>query len=76
MELIASDRPGLLSLIGEAMVKCGVTLQNAKVATIGAHVEDVFYITDRAGQPLRDEAQYRCLTETITALLDKNRPAA
>lgn len=76
MELIASDRPGLLSLVGEAMVKCGVILQNAKVATIGAHVEDVFYITDRAGDPLRDEAQFRCLTDTVTALLDNTRAAS
>lgn len=75
MDLVASDRPGLLSLIGEAMVKCDVILQNAKVATIGAHVEDVFYITDRAGKPLEHDTQFHCLTETITALLDKSRPS-
>ncbi len=75
MDLVASDRPGLLSLIGEALVTCGVILQNAKVATIGAHVEDVFYITDKSGKPLQQDTQFRCLTDAITGLLDKTRPA-
>ena len=75
MELIALDRPGLLSLVGEAMVKCNVDLQNAKVATIGAHVEDVFYITDKKGEPLRSEPQFRCLSASVKELLDNARLA-
>ena len=35
MEVIATDRPGVLSQIASAMRFCGVRLQNAKVATFG-----------------------------------------
>ncbi len=54
LEVIAADRPGLLSRFGQAFVECGIRLQNAKIATLGAHADDVFFITDDHNQPLRD----------------------
>jgi len=69
MEVMASDRPGLLSKIGQALTGCGVMLQNAKVATLGERVEDVFFITDRQGRPLEDETQFDCLREHINDLV-------
>ena len=56
MEVVTSDRPGLLSRIGWALVDSEVSLQNAKIATFGERVEDMFYVTDAAGHPLSDEA--------------------
>ena len=46
MEVITSDRPGLLSQIGWALVETSVNLQNAKIATFGERAEDMFYVTD------------------------------
>jgi len=71
-ELIAADRPGLLARVGQALVKCGVRVQNAKIATIGARVEDVFFITDNNNKPLTSESQYSALRETIINYLNDN----
>jgi [protein-PII] uridylyltransferase len=74
MSLITSDRPGLLSRVGRAFLDCRVRLQNAKIATMGARAEDVFYITDFDNQPLREDAQFECLERSIHKYLDDPRP--
>jgi len=71
-EIITADRPGLLARVGQALVKCGVRVQNAKIATIGARVEDVFFITDNNNKPLSSESQYSTLRNTIISYLDNN----
>ena len=70
MEMITADRPGLLSKVGQALMKCNVHLQNAKIATIGERVEDVFFISDKNLQPVTDEAQLEALRRTIIAYLE------
>lgn len=65
MQVTARDRPGLLSRIARALLVCHVLLQNAKVATFGERAEDIFYITDKDGAPITDEAMHDCLRETI-----------
>ena len=72
MELITSDRPGLLSLIGKALAECEISLHSAKIGTFGERVEDVFYLTDKRKQPLRDETQFACLGARIRELLDSS----
>jgi [protein-PII] uridylyltransferase len=71
MELITADRPGLLSRVGQAFVECGIQLQNAKIATIGARAEDVFFITDRDKHPLGDEHKYAVLRESLIRKLEE-----
>lgn len=70
MEVVTWDRPGLLSQIAGAFANCGVRLQNAKIATFGERVEDIFFITDEHNQPLSDEKQRACLRETIIKALE------
>lgn len=71
MELVTTDRPGLLCRIGRAFMECGIRLQNAKIATIGARAEDVFFITDRHNHPLREAQQYLALREALLKNLDE-----
>ncbi|MHA5861857.1 ACT domain-containing protein, partial [Pseudomonas aeruginosa] len=54
LEVIAPDRPGLLARIGGIFLDFDLSVQNAKIATLGERVEDVFYITDARNQPLAD----------------------
>ncbi len=72
-ELITADRPGLLARVGQALVKCGVRVQNAKIATIGARVEDIFFITDGDNNPLSDEAHCIRLRDAIIDSLENDK---
>ena len=69
LELIATDRPGLLSKVGRAFSLCGVRLFNARISTIGSRAEDIFYLTGQDNQPLSDEAEMQELKDTIIGLV-------
>ena len=69
MRLTTLDRPGLLSEIGQAFAACGIRLQHAKITTLGAEVEDIFFIADRNNRPLNDESQLECLRKAVTERL-------
>ncbi|HEY0635985.1 MAG TPA: [protein-PII] uridylyltransferase, partial [Gammaproteobacteria bacterium] len=70
MEVVTSDRPGLLLQIARALAHCGVQLQNAKIATFGARAEDIFFICDEQQQPLESSERQECLRQAITHALD------
>ncbi|KTC86518.1 [protein-PII] uridylyltransferase [Legionella brunensis] len=53
--LITSDRPGLLASISRVFLTQNISLHNAKIATFGERVEDMFFITTKAGNPLNKE---------------------
>jgi len=72
MELVASDRPGLLSEVGRVLRSHAVAVHTAKIVTLGERAEDVFYVTDRNGRPLAPEFCEELQQSLIAAL---NRPA-
>lgn len=74
LELVAADQPGLLSMIGRVFHKRGILLDAAKIATIGERAEDVFYLTDRAHQPLTEPALLDELREVLIRTLDRTDP--
>lgn len=65
MQVTTRDRPGLLSRIARALLDCDIQLQNAKIATFGERVEDIFYITDKDGNPFTSDDDYAGIRETI-----------
>jgi [protein-PII] uridylyltransferase len=69
MEVIAGDRPQLLSAIGWALADCKVRLQNAKIATFGERAEDVFFLTDAGNRPLAEES-FDAVRKRVTAAID------
>jgi [protein-PII] uridylyltransferase len=75
MDLVAGDRPGLLSEIGKVLWDQGVDLHGAKIMTVGERAEDVFYVTGDKGRPL-DAARQERLAETLTQALDRRVAAA
>jgi [protein-PII] uridylyltransferase len=68
LELIAADRPGLLSEVGKVFRTERVAINGAKIMTVGERAEDVFYITDAEGRLLADEACRRLLDSLVRAL--------
>ncbi|MDQ2075321.1 [protein-PII] uridylyltransferase [Marinimicrobium sp. ABcell2] len=71
LEVISPDRPGLLACIGRIFLQFDILLQNAKIATLGERVEDIFFITDSDGEPLSDPAVCQSLQTEICRQLDK-----
>jgi len=69
LDVAATDRPGLLSAIAEAMVAQGLRLFDARIATFGQRVEDVFLISDGEGHALDSDA-CRALEEELRRRLD------
>jgi [protein-PII] uridylyltransferase len=70
MEVITTDRPGVLSRIAQALVNAEAKLKNAKIATFGNRVEDTFVITDKNNQAIRSPEQLDYLQEQLSQLLD------
>ncbi len=72
LEITATDRPGLLSAIAETLVSLGLRLFDARVATFGQRVEDVFMIGQTQGtdtQPL-DQATRDALRAELLQCLE------
>jgi len=67
IEVTAGDRPGLLSRIARAMLEAGVRVHNARIATVGERVDDVFFVTDPDNQLLPPE-----MIETIHACIARH----
>ncbi len=73
MELVAADRPGLLSKVGQAFVRQGVDIEAAKIMTIGEKAEDVFYICNEDdGRPLSAAARDKLKHDLLATLDDSS----
>jgi [protein-PII] uridylyltransferase len=70
LELIAGDRPGLLSQVAKVFWSEGVDIHTSKIVTVGERAEDVFYVTDERGQPLDAAAKQR-LAQRLCETLDR-----
>jgi [protein-PII] uridylyltransferase len=71
LDITAPDRPGLLARIGKIFLDFDLSLQNAKIATLGERVEDVFFITDARNQPLADPELCARLQQAIVEQLSQ-----
>lgn len=70
MELSSPDRPGLLARVGHIMADNQVSIQGAKIQTLGERVEDVFFLTTAKGDRLADDAMCERLREQVCTALD------
>ena len=69
IELITTDRAGLLSTIGKAFTELDIQLHDAKITTIGSRAEDMFYITDQQGRRIEDAAKKQQIRALMLELL-------
>ncbi len=68
LEINTLDRVGVLSNIAYVLYQLDVSLVNARVATLGGRVEDVFYIHNDQGKPL-NKAQQSVLKKALVERL-------
>ena len=71
MEVVTPDRPGLLARIGQILLSHKLTLINARIATLGERVEDVFFISDANGEPISEAEICETLQHEICTQLDE-----
>lgn len=68
LEIISYDRPGLLAKIGLVFAEHQLNLEQAKIATLGQRVEDVFVLSNKDKQRLSDE-ELKALREDLLGAL-------
>lgn len=67
--LVCTDRPGLLADVAHVLREQRLRVHDARIATFGERVEDVFRLTDESDRPL-DEARQEALRQALLASLD------
>lgn len=67
LAIVATDRPGLLAELAHTFTEFNVSLQMAKVMTLGERVEDVFVISGEVLSQPRQQRQFqRAIFETLS----------
>ena len=69
IEVFTYDAPGLLFAITDTLVKCGLDVWVAKIATQIDQVADIFYVRDIEGQKVDDPAQVITIKKQINLVL-------
>lgn len=68
LAVVATDRPGLLAELAHTFTQFNVSLQMAKVMTLGERVEDVFVISGEVLSQPRQQRQFqRAIFDTLNA---------
>ncbi len=70
LNLVAPDRPGLLSDVARVLREQGLRVHDARIATFGERAEDLFQITDENDRPLAADEQKQSLRDALRACLD------
>lgn len=66
LAIVATDRPGLLAEVAKVFVQFNVSIETAKVMTLGERVEDVFIISsDKLAQPRMQRQFERAVFNTL-----------
>lgn len=66
LELNCIDKPGILAAIGKVFAEQDIQLLNARIATLGERVEDLFFIADANDSAITDPAQIERLQQALS----------
>lgn len=71
LELSSANRPGLLAQVGLVFMRLNISLQKAKIQSMGDRVEDVFFITLNNGDRITNERLLQTLEQDMCSALDQ-----
>ena len=71
IDVRAGDRLGLLYLISQTLSFLGLDIAYAKIATEVDQAMDVFYVTEREGGKVEDEARLAWIKSTLEEVLSR-----
>jgi len=75
IEVFAHDSPGLLYRIARSLHENGLSVAHAKIATYVDQVVDVFYVTNRDGQKVEDQATVQEIRSSLLQAVQTDPPA-
>ncbi|MCH2336648.1 MAG: [protein-PII] uridylyltransferase [Pseudomonadales bacterium] len=70
LQIVSSDRQGLLSVIGSLFVDLDIVVHQARITTLGERVEDVFHISDIEGNRILDRARISQIVSSLEQTID------
>ncbi|MDH5259039.1 MAG: hypothetical protein OEX07_13575, partial [Gammaproteobacteria bacterium] len=70
LQIVTTDRAGLLSKIAYTLRAQGVKVNNAKITTLGAQIDDVFIIRDSLTGSCISDTTKDAIENQLTELLD------
>ncbi len=65
IRISSADRPGILASIARAFLECGVSVQSAKINTLGEKLENDFFVLDESGQEIDDLEQRKLIRMAV-----------
>ncbi len=71
VDIFAHDRTGLLFTITRTIFELGLSVSVAKIGTYLDQVVDVFYVTDQAGNKIRDEGRLQEISNKLLEAIDR-----
>ena len=72
---MCNDRPGLLADVTRVLRDQRLRVHDARIATFGERVEDIFQLSDRDDRAL-DDATLATIRDALTACLEGESPDA
>jgi [protein-PII] uridylyltransferase len=76
LEVFADDRPGLLYSVARTLFELDISVVSAKISTRLDQVADVFYVTDRAGAKVINEARLEIIRKRLLEVISPGQPVA
>jgi [protein-PII] uridylyltransferase len=73
VEVYTFDRTGLLYSLAKRLHDLELTIWNSKIATNIDQVVDVFYVTNRGGGKIEDEARLNHIRQEMLAVIDNRQ---
>ena len=70
LSLVCADRPGLLAQVAAVLREHDLRVHDARIATYGERVEDIFQISDEADHAIVDEARLAALRQALVECVD------
>jgi [protein-PII] uridylyltransferase len=74
VEVFADDRPGLLYSIARTLFELGCSIRSAKISTSLDQAADAFYVTDKDGSQIIDEARLEMIRKRLLEAIPSSQP--
>jgi [protein-PII] uridylyltransferase len=74
VEVFADDRPGLLYSVARMLLELDLSIRSAKISTSLDQAADAFYVTDKNGSKIVDEARLETIRKKLLDAIPSGQP--